>query len=152
MSNVQKYIKSKNEAIRRLDSIGIKIEKDLQVAVLLARLPESFDTMRRILESQKDITLEIVTAELNREAIRKSNKRKISTIQESAMVAEAEVRGPPLKKDYTNNNRRLQTCDICHVKGHPTTRCWFNPKSSNYRPNFKEKILSAGQGSSNSKQ
>ena len=144
VANVQKYIKSKNEAVRRLDSIGIKIEKDLQVAVLLARLPDSFDTMRRILESQNDVTMEQVSSELNREAIRKSNKRK-APVKENSFIADTDVIPPPPKKD-TANNRSNQVCEICNVKGHSTARCWFNPKSSNYRPNFKEKILSAGKG------
>lgn len=144
VANVQKYIKSKNEAVRRLDSIGIKIEKDLQVAVLLARLPDSFDTMRRILESQNDVTMEQVSSELNREAIRKSNKRK-APVKENSFIADTDVI-PPLPKKDTVNNRNNQVCEICNVKGHSTARCWFNPKSSNYRPNFKEKILSAGKG------
>lgn len=142
--NVQTYIKSKSDAIRRLEAIGIKLDKDLQLAVLLARLPESFDTMRRILESQHDVTLEQVISELNREAIRKSNKRK-AQIQETALVADSGKYAPPLRKLKNDNHGKQQTCTICNMKGHSTTRCWFNPNSSNYRPNFKQKIMNAGQ-------
>jgi len=75
INDVQKFIRDKNELVRRLDSIGMKIDNSLQVAIMLARLPESYDTMRRILESQPDLDMIKFTAELNREALRHTKKR-----------------------------------------------------------------------------
>jgi hypothetical protein len=134
VNNVQKYVKEKNEAVRRLDSIGIKLDKDLQVAVMLARLPLSFDTMRRILESSKEITLEQVTSELNREAIRRSTQKRKQVTPDVAMISDADG-----SKMTTSTNKSKLHCEHCKADGHSFSRCWFNPKSTNYRPNMKKK-------------
>lgn len=128
VNDIQKFIQEKNEIVRRLDSTGLKIDKELQVAIMLARLPQSYDVMRRIIESQPELTLEKFTAELNREAIRRSNKRPLS--QEQAMFSNS--RPPPTKK----LKKDVRVCEFCDRAGHIAQSCWFNPDSKQFRPHF----------------
>ena len=132
VNDVQKFIRDKNEIVRRLDSTGMKIANDLQVAIMLSRLPESFDTMRRILESQPDMDLLKFTAELNREAIRHSKKRQAST--EKALFAGDEEPRPFKKPKFNREDTKNQHCDYCNRSGHTLHNCWFNPKSPRFRP------------------
>lgn len=133
VNDVQKFIRDKNEIVRRLDSTGMKIANDLQVAIMLSRLPESFDTMRRILESQPDMDLIKFTAELNREAIRHSKKRQTST--EKALFAGDDEPVRPFKKfKFNKEDTKTLHCDYCKRNGHTIHNCWFNPKSPRFRP------------------
>lgn len=141
MSDVQDFIKKKNELVRRLHSAGLEIKEDLQIAIMLARLPESFETMRRIMESKADLSLTYLTAELNREAIRQTNSRKRPIAEKSFLgdADDADVRPSAAKKQRTE--RKNLKCSYCDGKGHEQSRCWLNPKSKAYRPDFKERLL-----------
>ena len=132
--DVQDFLKSKNDIIRRLGAAGIPISEDLQVAIMLARLPESYETMRRILEAQPNLTVLKVTSELTREAIRRGSKRQHP---ERSFFANDSNRALGLKK--VRNEKSF--CNFCSVKGHDTQRCWLNPKSTSYRPDFRQKLL-----------
>jgi hypothetical protein len=136
VNDVQKFVRDKNEIVRRLDSIGMKIANDLQVAIMLSRLPESFDTMRRILESQPDLDMMKFTAELNRESLRHSKKR-TSAI---ALVATEDATPRAPKKPRYEDKSRVH-CDYCGKSRHDAASCWLNPKSAKFRPNMKDQLL-----------
>ena len=136
-NDVQKFIRDKNELVRRLDSIGMKIASDLQVAIMLARLPDSYDTMRRILESQADLDIIKFTAELNRESLRQQTKKRKQPIA-SAFVAKEET---PKKKARFAEHFATLNCDYCGQSRHDAASCWFNPKSAKFRPEKKNQLL-----------
>jgi hypothetical protein len=136
VNDIQSFIKEKNEIVVRLNSIGLNISKELQVAIMLSRLPDSYDTMRRIMESQADLTLVKLTSELNREAIRRSKKRPIG--QESALFSGAGL--PPSKRFKSNHDRKKVHCDYCSLNGHLAGDCWINPKSAKFRPQFRKAL------------
>ena len=72
VKDIQEFIQSKNELVRRLGMIGFKVEEKMQIALMLAQLPPSFESMRRILES-KELSLSLLISELHRESVRKSS-------------------------------------------------------------------------------
>lgn len=143
IQDVQEYIKEKSEICRRLESIGLKISEDLQVAILLARLPESYDTMRRIMESQQDLSILKISTELNREAIRRARKRDYE--EPTALVAAKEA--PPSKRRKIANVKGQQAfCNFCNIKGHDQENCWLDPTSPKFRPKFRENLIKSAAG------
>jgi hypothetical protein len=96
---------------------------------MLARLPESYDTMRRILESNEDLTVLKVSTEFNKEATRRSKKRK-----ERALLGEARP-ARPFKKQRIND-----TCVYCERKGHKAEQCWLNPDSKDFKQSLVDKL------------
>jgi hypothetical protein len=138
---IPKYLQSKKEIVRRLQSVGLTIPEELLVAVILARLPASCDITRRILESSKDVSLAKVSQELIREATRKSIKRKAGQMEEAHTTQATPSKR--FKKDSTR--KKPQPCDYCGVPGHPANNCWMNPKSKNFRPEFAQKMLKLAQ-------
>lgn len=137
-ADIQEFIKKKNELVRRLGAAGLEIKEDLQIAIMLARLPESFETMRRILETKPDLSLTYLTAELNREAIRMTNTRKRPLVEKSFLGDDSERPSPAKKPRF---DKKKLKCDYCDVKGHETNRCWLNPKSKSFRPDFKNRLM-----------
>src|SRR4029079_10508761 len=135
VKDVQSFINEKNEIVRRLDSVGIKISQDMQVCIMLARLPDTYDTMRRIIDSQPDLSMMKLTAELNREAIRNSSKKRSAPSEEKALASDTTP--PPFKKQKTH---KKQKCTYCEFTGHEAGGCWLNPKSSKYRPEFRRSM------------
>jgi len=139
LRDIQEFIQEKNELVQRLNSIGIKIDEDLQVAIMLARLPASFDTMRRILESQESLSLLKMTSELHREGIRRSEQRGPKRFTEhTALFSSFDSQIPNNKKMKFGKSKLY--CDFCEVSGHDGERCWLNPSSKNYRKNFADSL------------
>lgn len=143
--DVQDFVSQKNELVRRLKGAGITIAEELQVAIMLARLPESYDMMRRILESSAELNLLQLTAELNREAIRRSTKKR--SVEAAAMVATDDLPmsrnmngSRPLKKRRTNDTRNLQ-CTYCKKNRHVAADCWLNPDSAVFKPEMHQQLL-----------
>lgn len=133
--DVQDFLQSKNNLVRRLASIGFKIEEKMQVALMLAQLPESFDTMRRILES-KELNLDILTSELHRESTRRSSKRNIDQVAMLSSLEEDSLK----KKKGRNTGRDELVCDYCGKKRHTAEVCWLNPESKFYKTSLVESI------------
>lgn len=142
VNDVQKFVRDKNEIVRRLDSIGMKIAQDLQVAIMLARLPQSFDTMRRIVESQADLDMIKFSAELNREAMRHSKRKRSPEDDESAFMAGDT---PASKKQKMMEAKKKLRCTYCGKTGHLVDICFFNPKSSKFRPEFRSSVLKVAE-------
>jgi hypothetical protein len=132
--DVQEFMREKSELVRRLAAMGLTISEELHVAIVLAKLPDSYDTMRRILESQNELTVLKLAAELNREATRRSKRRPVERI----FVAQ---------DSRINNHKRFKIerkkpfCSFCNINGHDNEKCWLNPKSSSYRSDFHQKLL-----------
>src|SRR4029078_5166307 len=137
VNDVQRFINQKNETVRRLESVGMKISQEMQVCIMLARLPDSYDTMRIIIESQPDLTMVKLTAELNREAIRNSSKKRSAPSEEKALASDT-TGAPPFKKQKTH---KKQKCTYCEFTGHEAGACRLNHKSSKYRPEFTRSML-----------
>jgi hypothetical protein len=76
--DVQTFIKEKNEFFRRLNAAGLKVSDEMQVAIMLSRLPESYDILKRILEAQPSLSVLKLCSELTKEGVRRSNKRKLA--------------------------------------------------------------------------
>ena len=141
VKDVQSFINEKNEIVRRLDSVGMKISQDMQVCIMLARLPDTYDTMRRIIESQPDLSMMKLTAELNREAIRNSSKKRSAPSEEKALAA-TDARPTPGKRPRNpQHERKKLKCTYCEFTGHEAGGCWMNPKSSKFKPEFRSSML-----------
>lgn len=136
LRDIQEFIQEKNDLVQRLNSIGIKIEEDLQVAIMLARLPPSFDTMRRILESQDGLTLIKLSSELHREGIRRKDMKCTKRVVEKAAFYSGS--DPPSKRPRLDKKKLY--CKFCDVSGHDGDRCWLDPSSKNYRKNFADSL------------
>jgi hypothetical protein len=53
---------------RRLKYVNLKLHEELVVLITLVGLPPSFVAQRTILESQKDLSMEIIKKDLRQEA------------------------------------------------------------------------------------
>jgi hypothetical protein len=147
-TDIQEFIREKNELVRRLNAAGLKISDELQVAIMLARLPDSYDVLRRIMEAQSSLTVLKLCSELTKEGVRRGSKRKLSaeSSSDSAPASAYSAQGsssssPPFKRTKVEGKRKL--CNFCDVKGHEDSKCWFNPKSTSFRPEFREKLIKA---------
>jgi len=52
----------------KLNDVNLKLPEELVVLVTLIDLPPSFGTHRRIVESRKDLSIEIIKKDLQQEA------------------------------------------------------------------------------------
>ena len=138
LRDIQEFIQQKNDLVQRLNSIGIKIDEDLQVAIMLARLPQTFDAMRRILESQEGLSLIKLTSELHREGIRRNEQGNCKRVVEEAAFFSGSDLAPNAKKPRYDKKKLF--CKFCDVTGHDGDRCWLDPGSKNYRKNFAESL------------
>jgi len=68
--DVDGYVKSMEAIWRRLNDVNLKLPEEFVVLMTLMGLPPSFETQRRILESRKDLPMEIFKKELRRESLR----------------------------------------------------------------------------------
>lgn len=139
--DVQEFLKDKTELVRRLEGVGFKVPDEILMAVILARLPESFDNMRRIFESQDNPTILKLNTELNKEAIRKQKRPR----DEKSFYGKDDVPPPPKKPRI---DKRKLKCNYCTKKGHEAEKCWLNPKSTNYRKEFVDRLRESA-GTSN---
>src|SRR5690606_1109681 len=101
----------KPELVRRLEGVGFNVPDEILMAVILARLPESFDNMRRIFESQDNPTILKLNTELNKEAIRKQKRPR----DEKSFYGKDDVPPPPKKPRI---DKRKLKCTYCTKKGH----------------------------------
>ena len=141
--DVQKYLKEKTELVRRLNAIGFQVPEDFLIAIILARLPESFDAMRRVFESQANPTVLKLNSELNKEALRKRKRESDKAFY--GQDGDKDLIPPPPKKPKLDIKKKF-FCTYCDCKGHEATKCWLNPESTNHRPDFVKKILKAAGG------
>jgi len=58
--DVDGYVKSMEAIWRRLNDVNLKLPEELVILMTFMGLPQSFETQRRILESQKDLCMEII--------------------------------------------------------------------------------------------
>ena len=140
--DVQEFVTEKNELVRRLDAAGLKICEEIQVAIMLARLPSSYDVMRRILESSPNLSLLQLTAQLNHEAARKLKKRPASTLETALAAQDADEPSSyprPVKKKKLRTNR--SRCNYCNKEGHLAENCWLNPDSVQFKPEIHQQML-----------
>jgi hypothetical protein len=68
--DVDGHFKSMEDIWRRLNDVNLKLPEELTVFMTLMGLPPSFGTQRRILESRKDLSMEIIKKNLRQEALR----------------------------------------------------------------------------------
>jgi hypothetical protein len=71
----QQFLSDKSELVRRLKTIGMTVPENFLICIILGRLPDSFDAMRRVFESQADHTMQSLGIELNKESVRKKKTR-----------------------------------------------------------------------------
>jgi hypothetical protein len=159
MENIQIFIRDKTDVARRLENAGVKFEDDVIAAITLSRLPPSFDTMVRILTSQKELSVAKVKEELQREAIRRNVMRAPETAF-SANTNSTDSRGKKRPADESEDTREPKkpkldksklVCSYCDFKGHTASACWLNPESKYFRANFKSKLLKAVQSTGSQK-
>lgn len=154
LENVQAFIKDKRQLARRLQICGVKIPEELLVTIMLARLPDSLDTMRRILESDPSLTVDKVSNELIREATRILGKRACShkeTFEELNITSEISKRSHRSASSSKLPSKRVRDpCSMCGLAGHDVSNCWINPDSKSYRPSFASNLLQNLQRKSSS--
>lgn len=136
--DVQKFLNEKMQLVQRLNGVGFKVPEDFQIAIILCRLPGSFEAMRRVFESQTEPTLLKLTTELNKEAVRRKRKR-----EESAMMGDHEDDKKPPRKIPKTMDKRKTVCSNCKMKGHDVSKCWFNKDCPSYRPELLDKLVKA---------
>jgi hypothetical protein len=68
--DVDGYVKLIEAIWRRLNGVNLKLPEELVILMTLMGLPPSFGTQRRILESRKDLSMEIIKKDLRQEASR----------------------------------------------------------------------------------
>jgi hypothetical protein len=68
--DVDGYVKPIEAIWRRLNDVNLELPEELGVLMTLMGLPPSFGTKRRILESRKDLSMDIVKKDLRQEALR----------------------------------------------------------------------------------
>jgi hypothetical protein len=64
------YVKSMEAIWRRLNDANLKLPEELVVLMTIMCLLPSFGTQRRILESRKDLSMEVIKQDLRQEALR----------------------------------------------------------------------------------
>ena len=104
--NIQKFVSSKCQLVRRLKLCGLEFSNDVLVALILARLPRSFEVTRRILENDPNLTMEKVQIELAREASRRG-KRQLEQSDVALIAREERV----FKKPRLDTSKL--TCGFC---------------------------------------
>ena len=65
--DVDGYVKSMEAIWRRLNDVNLELPEELVVLMTLMGLPLSFGTQRRILESRKDLSMDIIKKDLRQE-------------------------------------------------------------------------------------
>ena len=68
--DVDGYVKSIDAIWKRLNDVNQELPEEPVVFMTLMGLPPSFGTQRRILESRKDLSMEIIKKDLRQEALR----------------------------------------------------------------------------------
>jgi hypothetical protein len=68
--DVDGYVKSMEAICAILNDVNLKLPQELVVLVTRMSLPASFGTQRRIVESRKDLSMEIIKKDLRQEALR----------------------------------------------------------------------------------
>ena len=68
--DVDGYVKLMEAIWRRLNDVKLELPQELVVLMTLMGLPPSFGTQRRILESRKDLSMDIIKKDLLQEALR----------------------------------------------------------------------------------
>src|SRR5271169_2456753 len=95
------------------------------ITAILTSLPESYNNLVLVLESQKDITLDFI---LNRliEENQKRNNIKDSSNQSQVFSSKSKRK---FRKGKQLPNKDI-VCPYCHKVGHPEYKCWEKyPKS-----------------------
>lgn len=138
MQNIEKFLATKHQLVRRLKGCGVEIPKDLLVTLILARLPASFEIVTRILENTPDLSLEKVQAELVREATRRTKRTR--TLESANFASDM----APQKKRPRLETSKL-SCSYCSGKGHVSDKCWLNPAGSNFRKDLHDKLVSSAR-------
>ena len=67
-------------------------------------------------------------------------RRKTQKKAAAAKVAAATAAGGKGKGKHKSKKGNDKLCEHCHKPGHTAQKCWLNPKSSAYRPDFAAKI------------
>jgi hypothetical protein len=62
------YVKSMEAIWKRLNDVKLELPEELVVLMTLMGLPPSFGTQRRICESRKDLSMDIIKKDLRQEA------------------------------------------------------------------------------------
>lgn len=140
--DVQEFVQTNNDLVKRLNVSGMKLTEELQVSLMLAQLPDSYEAMGRIFEAQGELTVIRLSTELNKEAIRKQEKKR--SFEESVLAASHRFESGPPTKRPRNRSRSFKSCTYCEATGHVMETCWFNPKSPKYRPELVEKVKKLG--------
>ena len=68
--DVDGYVKSMEAIWRRLNDVNLELPEELVVLMTLMGLPLSLEIQRRILESRKVLSMEIIKRDLRQEALR----------------------------------------------------------------------------------
>jgi hypothetical protein len=92
--DVDGYVKSMEAIWRRLNDINDKLPEELVVLMTLMGLRPSFGTQGRILESRKDLSMEIVKKNLRQEALRLMEIVKKNLRQEALRLKAEQVQQP----------------------------------------------------------
>lgn len=111
--DIEKHVGDMEELFERLELAGLKLDEDVQVALVLTSLPPSFNTLTTSLESRADdeLTLELIKAKLYDEVAKQGSYEADSALK-------------------VGSGKRLVTCFTCQKPGHKQNAC---PKLVNTR-------------------
>jgi hypothetical protein len=141
--DIEDYVRKKMQFQRRLENCGLKLPEELMTVLLLIGLPNELSTLRRILETDDNLTLDKVERELQNETIRRSSSSENSNQNSAIMLygnsdlKAKEDHWKSKKRNRTRNEKEKHICSFCNKHCyHSEDSCYQNPESDNYRPNL----------------
>ncbi len=177
---MDKYVQAHQEARQRFEDAGIENTESFYLSTFYSNLPEEFENVVDILESDnKTTTIDDALGMLSekyRKIMKKRKSRpldnsKTSSVEQgldqannastalpenpshvllTEMAESIKLLSARMDKQESNKTKRRKigtgTCSICGgPDSHDRSKCWANPESAYYRPNWSRSIAAAAQ-------
>jgi hypothetical protein len=154
-NGMDNYLMTHQELKQRLEASGVNMDPKLVVVTLLKGLKQPIFMMTKKLIRSMDLDYDGATRRLQsdwKEIKRDLEKHKVETrayrdnVEPKAFIASlsettlleqvrALIAEAPGGSRF-NRKRQRNPCTFCDKNNHPSSKCWMNPDSINYRPNW----------------
>ena len=108
--DIERHVFEMEDLFERLSVAGQELDRNLQVAMVLRSLPESFNTLTTALETRPDgdLTLELIKIKLKDEVAKRGSRGGAESV---------------LKADTEKRKKAPLLCNICQKPGHKARQC-----------------------------